>query len=44
MAALEQAPDCPGDHTASRAATIANGFIDAFLCTSNARGNVGEGC
>ena len=42
---VEQAPDVPGAVTADQAATIANGFIDAFVCTSNApEGKLGEGC
>jgi hypothetical protein len=45
LAAWNKLQTCPATTTASQAATIANGFIDAFLCTSNApEGNLGEGC
>jgi|KBSSwiStaDraftv2_1062776.scaffolds.fasta_scaffold341687_2 hypothetical protein len=45
LAAWNKLQTCPSTTTAAQAATIANGFIDAFLCTSNApEGNLGEGC
>ena len=45
LAAWNKLQTCPSTTTAAQAATISNGFIDAFLCTSNApEGNLGEGC
>ena len=45
LAAWNKLQTCPATTTVSQSATIANGFIDAFVCTSNApEGNLGEGC
>ncbi len=45
LTAWNKLQTCPATTTSAQAATIANGFIDAFLCTSNApEGNLGEGC
>jgi hypothetical protein len=36
---------CPSTVTADQAATVAQGFVDAFACTSNApEGKLGDGC
>jgi len=36
---------CPGAMTPDQAATVAQGFVDAYACTSNApEGNNGDGC
>ena len=45
MTAWNQLQTCPATVTASQADDIARGFIEAFVCTSNApEGNIGEGC
>jgi uncharacterized protein DUF3105 len=45
LTAWNKLQTCPASTTAPQAATIANGFIEAFVCTSNApEGNLGEGC
>ena len=45
LAAWNKLQTCPATVTASQAKDVANGFIDAFLCTSNSpEGNLGEGC
>ncbi len=45
IAAWNRLQTCPATVTGPQATTIAKGFIEAFLCTSNApEGNLGEGC
>ena len=45
LTAWNQLQTCPDTVTPSQADDIARGFIEAFVCTSNApEGNVGEGC
>ena len=36
LATWNKLQTCPASVTASQATTIANGFVDAFVCTSNA--------
>jgi hypothetical protein len=45
MTAWNQLQTCPDTVTPSQSDDIARGFIEAFVCTSNApEGNIGEGC
>jgi hypothetical protein len=45
LAAWNKLQTCPATVTGPQARDIARGFIDAYLCTSNApEGNLGEGC
>ena len=45
LTAWNKLQTCPGTVTGPQARDIARGFIDAFVCTSNApEGNLGEGC
>jgi hypothetical protein len=36
LAAWDQLQTCPGSITAGQATTVADGFAEAFACTSNA--------
>jgi hypothetical protein len=45
IAAWNKLQTCPSTVTPGQAATMVNGFIEAYLCSSNApEGNVGDGC
>jgi hypothetical protein len=45
FAAWNKLQTCPATITGSQATVAARGFIEAYLCTSNApEGNLGEGC
>jgi uncharacterized protein DUF3105 len=45
MTAWNKIQTCPATVTGPQAREIARGFIDAYVCTSNApEGNLGEGC
>jgi uncharacterized protein DUF3105 len=45
LTAWNKLQTCPSGVTAGQAATIANGFIEAFVCTNNApEANQGEAC
>jgi hypothetical protein len=45
LTAWNKLQTCPGSITGPQSRDIARGFIEAFVCTSNApEGNLGEGC
>ncbi|MEZ0235157.1 MAG: DUF3105 domain-containing protein [Actinomycetota bacterium] len=45
LAAWDQLQTCPGSITADQATTVADGFVEAFACTSNApEANAAEDC
>ena len=45
LAAWDQLQTCPGSITADQATTVADGFVEAFACTSNApEANAADDC